>query len=266
MSEDRRVSIVVLTHNNLAFTKECFDALAQTTDGYELVVVDNASTDGTVEYLGELDTVHPGAKVILNSGNAGFARGCNQGVEASSGDYVCLLNNDTVPFEGWLDALLDAFDEADDVGIVGAKLLLANGKLQHCGIEFQFRAQPVPHYWPYHRYLNERADKPEANRKEDVPAVTAACLLTTRAIWDRVRGMDEGYTVANFEDVDFNLKVRSRGYRVVYQPKAVLRHYWGTTVNAKKGDADSPGLYFERNYQRLMAKWNEKLAAGLASA
>jgi GT2 family glycosyltransferase len=93
--------------------------------------------------------------------------------------------------------------------------------------------------------------------------VTAACLLTTKKVWDRVNGMDEGYIVANFEDVDFNLAVRDAGFRVMYQPASRLTHYWGTTVSSKGDAPDSPGRYFQQNYTRLMEKWFEKLRGRL---
>ena len=78
--------------------------------------------------------------------------------------------------------------------------------------------------------------------------------------------MDQGYTVANFEDVDFNLKVRDAGLEVIYQPECCMTHYWGTTVKSKQDDADSPALFMEQNFSRLMSKWYLKLAQGLASA
>jgi GT2 family glycosyltransferase len=260
--QPRSVSIVILTHNNLRYTQECLEALDRTTAGHQIIVVDNASTDGTPAYLAGLEDAKPHVGVFLNRRNAGFAAGCNQGVAASRHGTICLLNNDTVPMEGWLDAMLEVL--GGDVGIVGSKLMLPDTTLQHCGIEFQYVADP-PRYWPYHRYLKEPEDLPAANILEEVPGVTAACLLTTKKVWDRVGGMDEGYLIANFEDVDFNLAARAAGFRVMYQPASRLTHYWGTTVKSKDDAPDSPGLYFQQNYARLMDKWFEKLRCGLAT-
>lgn len=260
----RTVSIVILTHNNLAYTKECLKALDATVEGQQIVVVDNASSDETPQFLQSLEAEKPHIRVILNKRNLGFAGGCNQGVAAARHGTICLLNNDTVPLEGWLEAMLDVLEPG--IGAVGSKLMLPDTTLQHCGIEFQYNTDPAPHYWPYHRYLKEPEDLPEANVLEEVPGVTAACLLTTRKVWNRVRGMDEGYIIANFEDVDFNLAVRDAGFRVLYQPDSRLTHYWGTTVNAKGDAPDSPGRYFQHNYARLMEKWFDKLQRGLATA
>jgi GT2 family glycosyltransferase len=258
----RPVSIVVLTHNNLRYTEECVEAIERHTEDYQLVVVDNASSDDTPEYLRRLEDTHPNVSAILNRENLGFAGGCNQGVSAARHGTVCLLNNDAVPRAGWLDRMKDVLEKG--VGAVGAKLLLPDGTIQHAGIEFMRRQEPAPHFWPYHRFLNEPADTALANFLEEVPAVTAACLLTTKTVWDRVGGMDEGYIIANFEDVDFNLAVRDAHMKVLYQPEAELLHYWGTTVGSKGDAPDSPARYFDHNFERLMTKWFDKLSRGLA--
>ncbi|MHB1340371.1 MAG: glycosyltransferase family 2 protein [Coriobacteriia bacterium] len=258
----RGVSIVILTHNQLAYTKECLEALDATTSGHQIVIVDNASTDGTPEFLAALEAEKPHVSVLLNRHNVGFAAGCNQGVAAARNGTICLLNNDTVPMEGWLDTMLEVLEPG--VGAVGSKLMLPDTTLQHAGIEFSYRTDPQPMFWPYHRFLKEPEGLPAANVLEEVPAVTAACLLTTKKVWDRVDGMDEGYIVANFEDVDFNLAVRDAGFKVMYQPASRLTHYWGTTVNSKGDAPDSPRHYFQQNYGRLMDKWFDKLRQGLA--
>lgn len=255
------VSIIVLTHNNLQYTRQCVEALKQTTEDYELVIVDNASSDRTSGYLRELEAAGD-ATVIFNQRNEGFAAGCNQGVASAGNELICLLNNDTVPREGWLDAMREALQHR--VGIVGSKLLLLDGTLQHAGIEFQYCMEPKPHFWPLHRFLREPGDTPEANVLEEVPAVTGACLLTTKDVWTRVGGMDEGYAVANFEDLDFNLAVRDQGMKVVYQPASELLHYWGTTVSSMERAPDSPARYFDSNFDRFTDKWFNRLRRRLA--
>ncbi len=262
MKKDRSVSIVMLTHNNLFYTRQCVEKLEETTENYELVIVDNASTDGTVEYLQKLEKEKKNLKVALNKTNRGFAAGCNQGVRLARYGLVCLLNNDILPFPGWLDKMKEVMEKG--VGAVGAKLIFPDYNLQHCGIVFEYRQQPAPHFWPYHRFFGFPEEIEEANQLEEVPAVTAACLLTTKTVWDRVDGMDEGYIIANFEDVDFNLKLREAGFKILYQPEARLIHYWGQTVKSKKDELDSPHRYFQMNFERLMIKWYQKLTLGLA--
>jgi GT2 family glycosyltransferase len=261
MKKDQPVSIVVLTHNNLAYTRACLERLAETTDNYEVVVVDNASSDETPTYLSSLESKEANVRVLLSDRNLGFAAGCNRGVAMARYGTICLLNNDIIPFDGWLDAMRSVFVKG--VGAVGSKLVLPDYTLQHCGIAIEYREQPRPHYWPYHPFLGYPEELAEANEPREVAGVTAASLLTTKTIWDRVGGMDEGYRVANFEDVDFNLKLREAKLKVLYEPSSRLIHFWGKTVHSKSGQSDSPGRYFEQNFNRLMQKWFEKLQAGL---
>jgi GT2 family glycosyltransferase len=257
------VSIVVLTHNQVEYTKRCFDRIGETTEDYQLVVVDNASTDGTVEYLQQFENDHQNVRVIYNRANLGFAGGCNLGVSSAAHGTICLLNNDTEPFPGWLEALKREFKPG--VGAVGAKLLYPDMTIQHSGIVFHYRPQPFPHFAPDHRFENEPGDLPQANVIEEMAGCTAACLLTKKTYWHRVGGMDEGYVIANFEDVDFNLKLRDSGLKVIYQPEAVLIHHTHRTIDSKKGAHDDPMQYSQHNLHRLIDRWNDKLLAGMHS-
>lgn len=110
-------SIVILTHNKLDYTKLCIESIRTYTkpDQYELIVVDNASTDGTVAWL----RGQPDIKVVWNQHNEGFPRGCNQGIEISTGDNILLLNNDTVVTANWLEQLTTALYSSDEIGAVG---------------------------------------------------------------------------------------------------------------------------------------------------
>ena len=123
--------------------------------------------------------------LIASDTNLGFAGGCNEGVRASKHGLICLLNNDTIPQPGWLDRMREAFTPG--VGIVGSKLLFPVDTIQHCGIVF------VDEMRPYHRFHDHPADMPECNKLEKVPAVTAACLLTSRKIYEEVDGLDESF-------------------------------------------------------------------------
>lgn len=245
---DKKASIVMLTFNKLHFTKNCLEQLRKVTDNYELVVVDNASTDGTVDYLKKIDWTP--VKLITNKENAGFAAGCNQGVEAASHEMVCLLNNDTYPLAGWLDALVVSLEPG--VGAVGAKLLFPNGRIQHVGIAFNEGLVPFhPYYGAPYQLLLESAYAVE------VPGVTAACLLTTKSIWNEIGGMDTSYIGGQYEDVDFNLKLHQKGYKVVYQPRAVLIHY----EHASFGQGAPADSSMKQNLQRLLDKWKPILSA-----
>jgi GT2 family glycosyltransferase len=257
--EGRPVSIVVLTYNQLAYTRQCFEHLFANTENFQLVVVDNASTDGTPAYLQVLERQRDDVRVVLNSTNTGFAAGCNRGVSVAQHGLICLLNNDVIPLPGWLNALRAVFDKG--VGAVGSRLLWPNLLIQHAGIAFQARQQPALHFMPVHRFLGAPHDLPAANVLEEVAGVTAACLLTSRTVWSRVGGMDEGFVIGNFEDVDFNLKARESGLKVLYQPASRLIHY-GHASFTGQGASDTTA----RNFERLSSRWTHKLAQGLWAA
>lgn len=256
------VSVVVLTYNGLALTRACFDRLFENTSEFELVVIDNASSDGTADYLRELERTHDNVKVRFNSKNRGFAAGCNQGVQVAAHELICLLNNDTEPLPGWLDALRVAFDEG--TGAVGSKLLYPDMTIQHAGMVFVYTPGLLPHFFPDHRLRGMPADTLEANVLEEVPAVTAACLLTSKSVWRRANGLDVGYTRAYYEDVDFNLKVRDAGYRIIYQPESVLIHRERGTASALAGTPEDPQQYFDQNRLKYIMRWNQKLFLGLS--
>lgn len=111
-----KISIVILTHNQIGMTRRCLDSiLKQTPEEIELIIVDNASTDGTVEFLKE----QPDVKLILNRENAGFPKGCNQGATIATGDNILFLNNDTVVTENWLGNMLRVLYSSEKVGLVG---------------------------------------------------------------------------------------------------------------------------------------------------
>lgn len=211
----RSVSIVIPVYNRVDLTVQCLEAIAQTTSGdFEVVVVDDASTDGTAEVLAQFGSA---LTVVRHDENQGFARACNDGARAARGDLLVFLNNDTLPRPGWLDALLTAAEAAPDVGAVGARLLYPDGTIQHAGIGF------TPDFEPFHLHQGVPADAPAVTEDRDCEAVTGACLLVPRAVYDEIGGFDEGYRMY-FEDVDLCLRIRATGRRVRYAAGSVVVH------------------------------------------
>jgi GT2 family glycosyltransferase/glycosyltransferase involved in cell wall biosynthesis/predicted Zn-dependent protease len=179
--------------------------------------VDNASTDGTAEFLrGEEAAGHLGA--IINPANAGFARACNQGAWAARGHELLFLNNDTVVTPGWLESMLAASNPRE-AGIVGARLLYPDGRIQHAGIGFVNGV--LDHL---HRFTV--ADAPEVNQFKELDMVTGACLLMPKSLFLQLGGFDEVYQ-NGVEDIDLCLRARAAGFKVLYEPKAVVYHYEG---------------------------------------
>ncbi|WP_447973761.1 glycosyltransferase [Nitrospira sp. Kam-Ns4a] len=235
-------SIIIPVFNKVELTRQCLTALAQVTHGvtYEVIVVDNASSDETPAFLRSLGG---DVQIIRNPDNRGFATACNQGAHAARGQYLVFLNNDTIPLPGWLTALVDEAEQHPEVAIVGSRLLYPDGTIQHAGIAFSrtwFR--------PYHLYRGFPADAAVVNRRRDLQAVTAACCLVRREAYEAVGGFDEAYR-NGFEDVDLCLRIRDRGGRIVYQPRSVLYHLESQTEGRFTHD--------EANGHRWFTRWSQ---------
>jgi GT2 family glycosyltransferase len=215
-------SIIIPVFNKAELTRNCLATLPSTLAGVgegEVLVVDNASSDETPEVLAEF----PWIRMIRNDRNLGFAAANNQGVAAASGRFIVMLNNDTLALPGWLSAML-ATGREDGVGAVGAKLLYPNDTIQHGGVVLSRSVFGHPTFTPFHYALSVAKDDRDANVKHDYAAVTGACLLTARDLYLELGGLDETYW-NGYEDVDYCFKVRARGLRVVYEPKATLYHF-----------------------------------------
>ncbi|MGH7233251.1 MAG: glycosyltransferase [Nitrospiraceae bacterium] len=236
-------SIIIPVFNKVELTQQCLVHLAKTTTHieYEVIIVDNASTDDTAGFLA---TLSGDVQIIRNAQNVGFAKACNQGARAAKGRYLVFLNNDTIPCEGWLTALVDEVETHLDTAVVGSKLLYPDGTIQHAGVVFSREG-----LFPYHVYRGVPADLLAVNRRREFQCVTAACLLVRPDIFNAVGGFDEGYR-NGFEDVDFCLKIRKRGGHIIYQPQSVLYHL----------ESQSPGRksHEEHNSRRLVSQWGHQ--------
>jgi len=236
---DPDVSIIVPVYNRVALTLQCLDAVRRNTDGlYEVIVVDNGSTDGTAEALRAI----PNLRVVAHRQNLAFAGGSNSGAAAARASFLLFLNNDTIPAVDWLSAMRRCIDEDSSVAVVGSRLVFPDtGEIQHAGIAlYEDRL-------PYHPFKFSSADDRRVAADRYVDAVTGACLLTRKDIFDRCGGFDVRY-VNGYEDVDFCLRVRKRGYRILYCASSVLVHYESQTRNAVVPDRESENrrLFVER--------------------
>jgi GT2 family glycosyltransferase len=243
-----RCSIIIPLFNRLDLTQPCIESVMQHTpaDQYELIVVDNGSTDGTADYLATLD----GVTVVSNRDNAGFARACNQGARAARSDKLLFLNNDTVVHEGWLQMLLDCLEQHPEAGILGCRLLYPDGTVQHAGVAITVDGIVE------HLFSGFSADHPAVTQPRSLQAVTAACMLVQRTCFESVGGFDEGYS-NGFEDVDFCLKARSRGYDVRYSPDTRIVHY----------EESSPGRNLHESYNKLRfrQRWQNEIKPDFAT-
>ena len=211
------VSIVIPVYGKLDLTRQCLEAIDATCAGvpHEVIVVDNASPDGTAAFLRAAEA-EGRLRAICNEQNLGFGKACNAGAAIARGEHVLLLNNDTIPHPGWLEALLAGLDDPT-VGLVGARLLYADGTIQHAGVNF------TPSLLTEHVHRGAAADDPAVLEARDYPAVTGACILLSKRLWDEIGGLDEGYQ-HYVEDIDLCMHVWERGLRVRYIPESVVTH------------------------------------------
>lgn len=218
------VTIVIPVFNKLELTRQCLRAVALTTSAipHEVVVVDNASTDGTAAFLRAEDG-RGALRAVINDENLGFGAACNLGAERAYGEHVVFLNNDTIPLPGWLDALLQTVENDPDVGAVGARLLYPNWSIQHAGILFDERSNP------YHVHRGAAIDADVVTQARDYPAVTGACLLVRSDLLLQLGGFSDAYRMY-VEDVDLCFSVWAAGYRVRYCPDSVLLHLENASV------------------------------------
>jgi len=239
-----KVSIIIPVHNNLAYTRQCLEALIQNTPDelYEVIIVDNGSTDGTKDFLKSL---RGDVEIITNQTNLGFAKACNQGAKAARGDYLVFLNNDTIPQKGWLSELVKLAERDEKIAVIGSKLIYpGTNRIQHAGIEIMKDGIPD------HLFRGVDADDPRVNQLKEVQMVTGACMLVRRELFLKLGMFDEGY-LNGVEDVDFCLRAREEGYRVMYCPTSVLYHYEGVS----QGRFDN----VRGNLERFQKKWGARL-------
>jgi GT2 family glycosyltransferase len=242
-------SVIIPAYNRVDLTAQCLQALVANSPGiaYEVIIVDNASSDATPELCASLGGQ---CTVIRNEENLGFAKACNQGAAVANSDRLLFLNTDTEPFPNWIPPLLSTFDNEPDVGAVGCKLLFPDGTVQHGGVVLVERsgyptigAQHLPYHVP--------ADDPLANMRRDVSVTTAACVMIRSEAFQDVGGFDEGYW-NGYEDVDLCLALGAKGWRIVYEPGSVLMHH-------ESASGAERFTKWEANVERLETRWAGKV-------
>ncbi|MBL0061716.1 MAG: glycosyltransferase [bacterium] len=240
-------SVVIPVYNNLNYTKGCLASLfaAQEQTPFEVIVVDDGSTDGTAEYLTSLGNE---ITVVTHDHNYGFARSCNDGARASTGQLVVFLNNDTEVLPNWLDAMVKTISEDRSIGIVGNMQIYPNtNTIQQAGIVCDERAM-------VHSIYNNQLpiDHPAVNKPRAFQFIAGSCLMIWRQLFMEVGGFDESY-VNSCEDIDLCMRVTQTRRKVWYCPESKIYHHESKTVTGH----DKNGA----NYQRLLARWKDLMLA-----
>jgi GT2 family glycosyltransferase len=250
------VSVVVACHNGLAYTAACLNTLRETLPTWfrgEVVVVDDASSDGTVDLLRRLRKQDDRINFIRNRRNGGFLAACNTGAKAARGDYLLFLNNDTVLLPGWLAPLLAIFEDHPDAGVAGGKLLFEDGRLQEAGALVFSDASAAKI-----GYFDPDVESPLYQYVREVDYVSAAFMLTPREVFEQAGGFDRRYGFGYYDDDDYCFAVRGLGRRVYYQPESVIVHVEGASAGTDL--AEGLKQYQIANQKLFADKWTKELA------
>lgn len=241
-------SIIVLTWNQLPCTRECLASIsAHTSERYELIIVDNGSTDGTVAWLHQQAHQDNRIRVIANDVNLGFAKGCNQGIDAAQGEYILLLNNDVVVTAGWLSGMLECYQRKSQVGIVGPMTNNISGIQRVVDVGYDTVAGLDAFAASFRQRNRYRMVE---NRR-----IVGFCMLFSKQLADEVGLLDETFGSGNFEDDDYCLRAELAGYRNYIAGDVFIHHYGSQTFI---GNTLAYGQAMQHNMALYRQKWDHK--------
>jgi GT2 family glycosyltransferase len=249
-SNTPRVSILIPVHNQFDYTRKCLNSIARNTSPevqYEIILIDDLSSDETTN----IDRYYPDINVIKNTQNQGFLRNINHAASVARGEYIHLLNNDTIVTPGWLTSMLNVFSRFDKTGAVGSKLVYPNGALQEAGGYITSDAH-FGNMGKLQSYFDLRY-----NYIREVDYVSGASLLIRKNIWDELGGFDEKYLPAYFEDTDLAMRIRQVGFMVMYQPQSTVFHFESISYN--KSPSSSKATQMETNKKIFLSRWQDEM-------
>lgn len=249
------VSIIIPLFNRLDLTRVCLDTLGQTTARLrcEVILVDDGSSDGTREFLRGIEG--PARRVILNDRPRGYAANNNAAARLARAPILCLLNNDTALLPGWLEEMLRVLARARAAGCVGnIQREPLCGLIDHIGITFNAAGNPV--------HAGKDTPSPPLARYTRWPAVTAACCVVRRDLFERLGGLDESFS-NGFEDVDFCLRAAEQGAAHYVANRSVIYHHISASPGRHRREAENLKVFRERWGWRVSAYQERCAAAGL---
>jgi GT2 family glycosyltransferase/ubiquinone/menaquinone biosynthesis C-methylase UbiE/glycosyltransferase involved in cell wall biosynthesis len=241
-----RASIIVITYNKLPFTRLCLESILRNTGylNYEVIVADNKSTDGTQEYLQEMAGRCPNVSIILNPNNGGFAKANNQGIAKSTGEWIVLLNNDTIVPPGWLSRLVRHLNNPS-IGLVGP---LTNFVGNEAKVEADYQT------WAQMEEFSRRSMALHEGQLADIQMLAMFCVAFRRTTYDAVGPLDEKFGTGTFEDDDYSLRVRRKGLRVVCAGDVFVHHFGLASFKELISSGEYDAL-FEKNRRYFESKW-----------
>jgi len=243
------VSVVIVTRNNRGYLEPCLASLVTATRyHYDVVIVDNGSTDGTRNWV---RGSYPKIQVIDNGTNVGLSRASNQGIRASNGRYVLLLNDDTLVNGPSLDAMIELLDRTPRAGAVGGRLLNEDGSTQSCYNdfstlveEFMIATRLGEAVWPGY------PSTMDGDSTREVDWVSSACVMLRRAALDEVGLLDEEYFIYG-DEADLQFRLKQAGWGVYFIPHATTIHFGGRSLDRwrrRKMVNRGKMLFYRKNY------------------
>ncbi|MCB9461827.1 MAG: glycosyltransferase family 2 protein [Anaerolineaceae bacterium] len=235
------ISIVIPNWNGKHFLQTCLDSLAaQTYDALEVIIADNASSDGSQAYIREH---YPDVKLVELPENRGFTGACNAGMDVAKGEFVALLNNDTEVDPNWAEALVNAFERHDDVGLVASKMLLFSQRdhIHTAGDGFTVDGRP------FNRGVWQK-DEGQYEQEEYVFSACGGACAYRQTMLDEIGLLDDDFFFL-MEDVDLAWRAQLAGWRALYTPRAIVYHHLSAT-----GGGVTASFYDGRNSIYLLVK------------
>src|SRR3989338_582736 len=287
MAKNLKLSIIIVAFNSKNLIKECVDSLKKSIPNnltYEILVMDNASTDGSFDYIKK---TFKDIEVFQSDINVGFAKANNILIKKSKGDYVLLLNPDTVISDKTIETLVSYLDSHSDVAVVTTKIVLLNGQMDdasHRGFPTPWNAfchfLGISKLFPNSNLLNGyHLGYKDLDKVHEIDSGVGACLLIRRSAGERVGWLDEDYFWYG-EDLDFCFRIKEKGGKIIYIPQVSILHYKGVSSGIKKHSIDLSNvtretkikatnarfdvmkIFYKKHYQKRYPWWVKGLILG----
>lgn len=259
-----KLSIIIVNYNTYKLTKQTIDCAiySKPSFDYEILLIDNASSDGSIEALQkdfQEESYYSCVKVIRNKENLGFAKANNQGIREAKGDYILLLNSDTALIENCLEGCMQRMSRDSQIGALGCKVVLENGQLD----EACKRGFPTPLASLYYflkwdkknpeKYGQYHALMLDENQEGEVDALTGAFMLMPRKVLEQVGFLDETFFMYG-EDIDLCYRIKQAGYKILYYPAEKIIHYKGGSSYKKRHKViydfhQAMWIFYKKHYQ-----------------
>jgi GT2 family glycosyltransferase len=257
------ISIIIVNFNSGEYLAKCLASIVNDPAnkmGYEIIIVDNASIDDSIE---QINKRYPATKIIKNQQNVGFSAANNQAIKISRGEYIMLLNHDTYVKPRAIKVLLEFMKNHPEAGACGPKILNADGTIQHqckrgfpTPLSMLYYLSGLSKIWPqntaFGRYLMTYLDPSKVN---EVEALSGACMLIRRAVLDKIGGLDTAFFIHG-EDIDYCYRIKQAGWKIFYVPEAEIIHYGGIggKMVSYRGIIEfhrSMLIFYKKHYKKL---------------